>query len=188
MIRRLFPVVMVVVLSAGVAQAGTLAISFNDTTAQVTFDQMVRQDAWGKSAFGLRGFYSDRHNTGLFSGGMNVLGAVKDTGLEVGAGIRGYYIDADQGDDMLAGALGGLVRFVPPGFTKVSLTGSLFYCPKVFTGLDGERLLDTEVKAAYKIIPRASVFISYTTIRAKFENEDARNLDNSIRGGLSLKF
>jgi len=187
MVGRLLPVLVGVLLSASVAQAGSLAISFSDTSAQVAFDQALSQDAWGNSVVGVRGLYNDRKETKLISGGLNVMGAVAGTGLELGAGVRGYYADSD-GDDILSSGLGGLVRFVPPGFAKASLTGSVFYCPKIFTGLDGERMLETEVLAAYEIVPRATVFVSYTTIRAKIEDRGDRNLDDSLRGGLLLSF
>ena len=187
MIGRLLPVLAAVLLSASVAQAGSLALSFNDKSAQVAFDQALSQDAWGSSVLGVRGLYNDRKDTKLISGGLNVLGAMGGTGLELGAGVRGYYADSD-GDDILSGGLGGLVRFVPPGFSAASLSGSVFYCPKIFTGLDGERMLETEVTAAYQIVPRATVFLTYSTIRAKIEDRGSRNLDDTLRGGLMLSF
>jgi hypothetical protein len=174
-------------LSAGVAQAGSLAVSFNDLSAQVAVDQALTEDAWGRSILGIRGLYNDRRDTKLVSGGLNVMGAIAGTGLELGAGVRGYYVDSDN-DDIASGGLGGLIRFVPPGLPQASLSGSVFYCPKVFTGLDGERLLDTEVTAAFEIVPRATVFVSYTTIKADIEDRDQRTLDDSFRGGLVLSF
>jgi len=71
---------------------------------------------------------------------------------------------------------------------KASLSGSVFYCPKVFTALDGERMLETEVVASYEIVPRAKVFVSYTTIKAKIEDRGDRTLDDTLRGGLALSF
>jgi hypothetical protein len=174
-------------LSAGMAQAGSLGISFSDLTAQVALDQAVREDAWGRSVVGVRGLYNDRKDTKLASGGLNVLGTITGTGLELGAGVRAYYVDSDA-DDIASGGLGALIRFVPPGFSYASLSGSLFYCPKVFTGLDGERLLDAEVMASFEIVPKASIFLSYTTIKAKIEDRGNRTLDDTLRGGLSLSF
>ena len=184
---RLMAVVLVLLMSAGVARAGTLSISFSDLTAQLAFEQAVTEDAWGRSLVGVRGLYNDRKDVELVSAGLNVLGGIEGTGLELGAGVRGYYVDSD-GDDIMSGGLGGLVRFVPPGFSKLSLSGSVFYCPKVLTALDGERLFETEVKASFEIVPRANLFLTYTTIRAKIEDREDRTLDDSLRGGLSLSF
>jgi len=105
MIGRLLPLLAAVLLSANVAQAGSLAISFSDLTAQLAFDQTITQDAWGRSLFGVRGIYNDRNDTELVSAGLNVMGGIEGTGLELGAGIRGYYADSD-GDNILSGGLG----------------------------------------------------------------------------------
>jgi hypothetical protein len=185
--KRLLPVMVGVVLSAGVAQAGTLAVSLNDLSAQIAFNQTITEDARGRSVLGVRGLYNDRKDTELVSAGLEVLGPLGKTGLELGAGVRGYYADSD-GDEIAGGGLGGLVRFVPPRLSKLGLSGSVYYCPKILTGMDGERLLEVEVAAAYHFAPRAAVFLAYTEVKADIESRDKRTLDDSLRGGLSLSF
>lgn len=187
MIKRLLPVVVGMVLSAGVVQAGSLGLSFNDSAAQLGFSQTVSEDAWGHSELVVRGLYNDRKDAEMVSAGLEVLGPFGKSGLEFGAGVRGYYADS-YGDKLAGAALGGLVRFVPPGLSKVKLSGSVYYCPKIFTGMDGERLLESEIAAAYHFVPRAAVFLAYGVVKANIENSDARTLDDSVRGGLSLSF
>lgn len=187
MIRRLLPAVVGVVLSAGVAQAGNLAFSFNDFSAQAAVNQAVTEDSRSRSLLGVRGLYNDHQDTELVSAGFEILGPLGKSGLELGAGVRGYYADV-EGDNLTAGGVGGLIHFVPPGASKVKLFGSVYYCPKIFTGMDGERLLETEIAAAYEFVPRAAVFLSYTVVKADFENRNERTLDDSLRGGLSLSF
>jgi len=187
MLRRLLPALVGVVLSAGVAQAGNLSVSLNDYSAQLAFTNTITEDARGQSVFGVRGIYNDRTKSNLLSAGLEVLGPVGKTGLELGAGLRGYYVDGD-GDNVAGAGLGGLVRFVPPGAPKVRLSGRFYYCPKILTGLDGERLIDTEIAASYSVAPRARVFLSYTVIRAAIEKSDTRTLDDSLRAGLTLSF
>lgn len=187
MIKRLLPMVVGVVLSAGVAQAGNFSLSFNDFSAQAALSQAIAEDSRGRSVVGMRGLYNDRKESELFSAGLEVLGPVGNTGLELGAGVRGFYANS-YADDIAAGGLGGLIRFSPPGAAKIKLSGNVYYCPKIFTGLDGERLLETEIAAAYEFVPRASLFVSYTVIKADIENRHERTLDDSLRGGLSLSF
>lgn len=176
-----------VLLSAGAAQAGSLSVSLNDLSAQLAFSQALSEDARGRSLLGLRGIYNDRKDTELASAGLEVLGPIGKTGLELGAGVRGYYADHD-GDSLAGAGLGGLLHFVPPGAPKIKFSANLYYCPKILTGMDGERLLETEVAAAYDFAPRAAVFLSYTTIKADIENHGERTLDDAVRGGLSLSF
>jgi len=187
MIGRILPVVAGVLLSAGVAQAGNLALSFNDLSAQLAVGQTITEDGRGHSELGVRGLFNNRKDTNLFSAGLDVLGPMGKTGLELGAGVRGYYVDSD-GAKISGAGLGALLRFVPPGFSKASFAASLSYCPKIFTGMDGERMLDTEIKAAYEIVPRATAFLSYTEIKANIEDLGERTLDDSLRVGLSLSF
>jgi hypothetical protein len=189
MIKRMFTLSVVagVVLSASVASAGTVAVSFSDLSAEAAYNQNITEDAWGRSVFGVRGIYNDRHDTKLVSLGLEVLGSMGGTGLELGAGARGYYAESDN-HDVGAGGLGGLIRFVTPGLEQLSFSGSVYYCPKVFTGLDGERMTDAEAKVAFEIVPRATVFVSYTEIRAKIEDRGTRNLDDTFRVGLALTF
>ena len=188
MLRCLFTALLGMLLSVEVAQAGSLSVSLNDSSAQIAFNHTITEDAKGQSDLGVRGIYNDRTDTELVSAGLEVLGSVGGkTGLELGAGVRGYYVDS--ADDKVAGAgLGALVRFVPPRASKVRLSGRIYYCPKILTGMDGERLLDTEVAVSYNVAPRARVFLSYTVIKANIENRDARTLDDSLRGGLTLSF
>ncbi|HSH13726.1 MAG TPA: hypothetical protein VLA15_08250 [Desulfurivibrionaceae bacterium] len=188
MIRHLLPAVVGVVLSAGLAQAGTFGLSFNDNSAQLGYSQKVFQDNWGYTELMVRGLYNDRKDTELVSVGLEVLGPINRTGLELGAGARGYYADSD-GDDIIGAGLGGVVRFVPPGVDKLKLSGNIYYCPKIFTGMDGERLWETEIAAAYEFVPRAAVFITYTVTKGDFDPRgDERTMDDSLRGGLALSF
>jgi len=186
--RCLFPVLLGLLLTAGVAQAGSLSISLNDFSAQMALSHTVTEDARGQSILGVRGIYNDNKKSQLVSAGLEVLGPIGGkTGLELGAGIRGYYADID-GDHVAGAGLGGLVRFVPPGVPLLKLAGGVYYCPRILTGMDGERLWDTEVAVSYNFAPRARVFLSYTLITADIENHNNRALDDSLRGGLTLSF
>lgn len=188
MIRHLVPAVVGVVLSAGLAQAGTFGLSFNDNSAQLGYNQKVYQDDWGYTELMVRGLYNDRKETELVSVGLEVLGPIDGTGLELGGGVRGYYADSD-GDDIIGAGLGGVVRFVTPGLEQLKFSGNIYYCPKVFTGMDGERLWETEIAASFEFVPRASVFITYSVMKADFDPRgDERTMDDSLRGGLALSF
>lgn len=188
MFRRLLPAMAVVVLSAGMAQAGVFSLSLNDYSAQMALGHTITEDTRGKSILNVRGLYNNRKDSKLVSAALEALGPIGGkSGLELGAGVRGYYVAS--GDEHIAGAgLGGLIRFVPPQAPKVKFSGSVYYCPKILTGLDGERLLDTEFAAAYNFAPRVTAFLSYTVIKADLDNFGARTVDDSFRGGVSLSF
>lgn len=170
-------------------QSGELAVSFSDKTAQLAVRQQMDDSAGGSSVFGVRALYNDRKDTELLSVSFDVLGPLGNTGLEIGAGVRGYYVNAGGNDDEIgAGGVGGLVRFVPPTLPKASFVGSVYYCPEVFNILDGEGLWDVEVAASFEIAPRATAFVSFTEIEADIENRGDQTLDKTLRVGLTLGF
>ncbi|MCK4838058.1 MAG: hypothetical protein KAS94_04600 [Desulfobulbaceae bacterium] len=171
------------------AQAAELAISFSDQTAQLLLRHQVAEYQSGRSVLSVRGLYNDRKETELVSASFDVLGPLASTGLEIGAGVRGYYVTSGINHEQVgAGGIGVLVRFVPPRLTRASFTGSLYYCPEVFNILDSEGLWDAEVKASFEIAPRAVAFASYTEIEADIEFYRDRTLDKTFRVGLSLGF
>ena len=112
-----------------------------------------------------------------------------DTGLEVGAGVRGYYINSGpSNEDIGAGGVGALVRLVPPVLPKASFSVGFYYCPEILTALDGEGLWDAEFKASFEVAPRATAVVSYTEIEADIEGQGERTLDRTFRVGLTLGF
>jgi len=171
-----------------VASATGLDFSFNDEAAQVAVSQTTVEDASGKVEMALRGLYSDPEDSLIGSFGANVLGKIGPVpGLDVGAGVKGYIGDTDK-DDILAGGLGLLAEFAPEQLHGLGFAAEYFYCPKVFSGLDTERMTEFETRASYEIIPRASVYVSYSEMRADIEDKGYRDVDDGFRVGLELEF
>jgi hypothetical protein len=189
MFKKLTLCSLILLLSTTVAHAAELAISFSDKSAQLALNQQVGDYQEGRSVFGIRGLYNDRKDTELVSASFDVLGPIGRTGLEIGAGVRGYYVNSGLNNDELgAGGVGALIRFVVPELPSLSFSGKVYYCPDVFT-VDGEGLWDAEIQAAYEIAPRAAAFVTYTEIEAEFEDyRGDRTLDKTLRGGIALSF
>jgi hypothetical protein len=189
MIKKLVLCSVFVVFGAVSAQAAELAISFSDQSAQLVFQQQVDNYDNGRSVFSVRGLYNDRKDTELISASFDVLGPFANTGLEIGAGVRAYYVNYGINSDKIgAGGIGVRVRFVPPRLARLSFTGSIYHCPEIFNTLDGEGLWDAEFKAAFEIAPRAVAFVTFTEIEADFEFQGDRTLDKTLRVGLALEF
>jgi hypothetical protein len=193
MTRKMIILLSVMLLWATAVHASELGISFNDYSAQVAFRSQVGTYDSGTSVFGVRGLYNERRDTSLVAASFDVLGPVGNSGLEIGAGVNGYYIETKATensvtDDVAAGGLGAIIRFTPPGLEKLSFTGRVYYCPEIFTGLDGDNLLETEARASFEIAPNARVFATYNEIKVDIENKDSRTIDDTFRVGLSLGF
>ena len=193
MTRKMIITLMVMILWTTAAQAAELGISFNDFSAQVAFSSEVGSYDSGRSIFGVRGLYNDDEDTEMVSASFDVLGPIANTGLEIGAGVNLYYLGTSAAgssvtDDVAAAGIGAIVRFTPPGLEKLSFSGRVYYCPDVFTDLDGEKVLETRLKAAFEIAPQAEVFAYYNKVEVDIENKGSRTIDDTVRVGLSLSF
>ncbi|MBU0482267.1 MAG: hypothetical protein KKG47_14325 [Proteobacteria bacterium] len=187
MTKSLFVAFSSVLLCSSIAQAGNFTLGFNDYSLQASLSQVVSQDDRGRSVLRVDGLYNDREDSKLFSAALEVSGPLGNTGLELGAGIKGYYVKINK-LDIAAGGLGALAAFTPPGVPKLKFAGNVYYCPKVFTSLDGDRMLSSGVTASYEIASRAVVFLGYTDTRADMENNQEWKIDRGFRGGLALEF
>ncbi len=190
MIKRILIVICGLMLcgTSSYAAGGVLELGVSDVTAHGSWDQTISEDDNGMSVFRIRGLHNSREDTTLASVDLDVFGNFSAVpGLKVGAGVRGYWVDTDH-DDITAGGFGLLGELFPPALQGLGFTANMFYCPRIFTGLDADRLFETQLQIVYKIIPRASIFVGYSNIRADMEDTGKRTLDDGFRGGLKLIF
>jgi len=193
MTKKLIISFSVMMLWATGVHATEFGISFNDFSAQVAVRNQVGTYDSGHSILSVRGLYNERRDTSLFSASFDVMGPVANSGLEIGAGINGYYVETEASgtsitDDIAAAGIGAIIRFTPPGMEKLRFTGRVYYCPEIFTGLDGENVLEAEARASFEIAPNARVFVTYNEIRVDIENKGDRTIDDTVRGGLIIIF
>ncbi len=188
MSRKLIAIAAAMLALPSMAQATGLDFSFNDEAAQVVLSQTTVEDANGKVEMNLRGLYADPENTAIGSFGVNVMGGVDPVpGLDIGAGVKGYIGDTDK-DDILTGGLGFIAEYEPGALRGVGFAAEYFYCPKVFSGLDTDRLTEFEARASYRIVPRAAAYVSYSEVRADIKDKGYRTVDDGFRVGLELEF
>jgi hypothetical protein len=193
MLRKLIVLFVAMITSTTVAHASELGVSFNDISAQVSLRSQVGSYDSGRSIFSVRGLYNEDRDTSLVSASFDVLGPIANTGLEIGAGVNGYYADTkatgtSESDNILAGGIGAIVRFTPPGLERLNFSGRLYYCPEIFTGLDGEKLVETEARASFEISPNSTAFVNYNVVKADIENKGSRTLDKTFRVGVVIGF
>lgn len=184
--REIVVLAAVLIAMPSVAFATGLDLSFNDQAVQAVVSQYIHVDYNGLAEANLRALYSKPDDTFIGSVGGNVLGTSLFPGLDLGAGIKGYFGNADAGD-VLAAGLGVMASYSPEVLPKVAFTMGFFYCPGVLSGEDTNRLYEFETKAKYKIIPRAAAFISYSEIRADFD-DGYHTLDDGFRIGMEFEF
>ena len=186
MINRVLVILGVFLFCSVNAAAGTLDLSLNEYSARADLTKVIDEDGNGFAAISLGGLYNDKE-TVLGSLAMYVMGKItRLPKVQLGVGVKSYLLSTEE-KDILAGGFGALLRLenIAP---KVNFDGRFFYCPDILTSLDANRMVESEVKIEYELIPRAIVFLSYTNIRAEMEFIGSREVDEGVRLGLHLAF
>jgi YfaZ precursor len=178
-----------VLLMAGTAHATSFDLSFDNDSAQVGLTQPLVADELGASRFGARLLYNGDENTRLLSAGVEFVGEPGNVpGLEIGVGVQGYGGRTDQGQDILAAAVGGVASYTPPALGGVVFGAKLYVAPKIFSGLDSDGLLETAVRVGYRVTPKIEVYLGYQNIRSDFGRLDTWTIDEAVRLGFAATF
>lgn len=175
---------------AATAGAASLDVSLNDDSIQGQVFFTVTEDAYGTSQVGVRGLYNDDESTRLISGEVDFLG--KPAGIPgltagVGAILWAGEAGSDETADLLSVGIGAKVSFEPPQLMGVGIDGKLFYGPKILTGGDSERVVESAVRLSYAFIPKARCFVEYQKIHVDFDGSDG-DIDDDLRIGFEAKF
>ncbi len=187
--RKSLAALAVILLIAGTAHATSLDLAFDNDSAQVAVIQPLVADELGSSQFGARFLYNDDEETKLFSAAFEFVGEPGNVpGLKVGVGVQGYGGSTDRDQDMLAAAVGGLIRYVPPALGGVSFGARLYVAPKIFSGLDSDGMLETAVRAGYNVTPKIEVYLGYQNIRSDFGRYGTWTIDDALRLGFAASF
>lgn len=189
MVQRLFGLALALSLVATGAGATSFDLAFNNDSAQVEVIQPLLVDELGSSQVGGRFLYNDDEETKLGSVGLEFVGEPGNIpGLVFGVGAQGYGGSTDQGQDILAAAIGFSVQFAPPPLNGVVFGGKIYFAPKIFSGLDCEGMLETALQVGYKVTPKVLIYLGYQNIRADFERRDTWTIDDDLRLGFKAHF
>jgi hypothetical protein len=171
------------------AWSSSFELSFNDMSAQAQLDLPLRSDDYGTIQLEGRALYNDHEDTRLGSAGLLFVGEPGNVpGLSLGVGGLLYGGRADDGQDLLSLGVGGRLNFAPPALGGFGVAGKVYYAPRIFTGLDAERLLETGIRLGYAVTPKVRVFAEYQNIRCDFEHRGNWTIDDEVRVGFLASF
>jgi hypothetical protein len=192
--RRLIAAVFLVALGAVEAQAaGSIELDFNDDSAQGRLIIPLVLYDHGSSEFNARVLYNDDEDLTLGSAGLDFIGQPAQVpGLSLGVGLEvlgGQKEDPSTDQDILALAAGARLSYLPPGLNDtVGLHARVFYAPKVLSGLETDRALETALRASFSIIPQVDIFLEYQNVQMDFEDIGDQTADEEIRIGFLGRF
>ncbi|KIH77828.1 YfaZ precursor [Geoalkalibacter ferrihydriticus] len=172
-------------LTATAAAADSIDIGFNDDSFQLIYERPLSRDDYGTALASGRFLHNGDEKTTLGSIGADFVGEPGNVpGLELGVGTKFYAGTTDRSTDFINLAIGLRGAFAPPQFWGLGVAGRLYYAPKVFSFRDSERLLESELRLTYAVLPKVKVYVGYQNMRLK---EDRRNenwtIDDAVRIG-----
>jgi hypothetical protein len=175
---------LLILLFAVPAAAGTLDVSLNDESArgafgwQVTEEHLVADVSWFHQE-------DDQNLVGL---GLHAAGeATFGNGVYGGVGLNAVYGDDDVHDGWGIG-LGGFFRW---GFTRsgrVGLLVDLHHAPEMFSGGDLEGYTEFSAGIGYRILTTAEVHVGYRHIELEPENGSDAELSEDLMFGFTLRW
>lgn len=170
--------------------AGELDISLSNDTAQVRYYAPMSHSKYGHTDFDIGALFTEDDDF-MATAGMMMSGEAgsRAPGVHLGVGFRAYGVSFDNtNDDVLALALGGEVRVVPPSERRLGIAFYGNFSPDITTFGDAEQFSDFGGRVEYEVLPEAAIYIGYRQIKAELESGPTVTLDKGGHVGLRMKF
>lgn len=174
------------------AMADTLDLNLRNSAAQVQYATSMGRDSLGKTEFHFGALYSDSDNQHNTLGDFGIV--VKDEvgssapGWSVGAGIKGVVSHTD-GTNESAIAIGGLIRYSPPGLPRMGIVGQLYFAPNITTFSDANRYVEDGLQVEYSIVSNAAAYLGYRNIQFNINSTSSNaTVDEGVFVGVRMTF
>jgi len=176
--------------SSAFAQRATIALS--DSSAEFGYGMLVGSTEYGRTEFGIDFLYND-DDAYMGNVSLQVFDEVgsKSYGLEAGVGGKLYGVSHDEAEALSLG-IGGMLRYALPINTRIVLGLDGYYAPSIVSFFDAQWFYEVGARAAFKILPKASIFFEYRDFAMEVENESNKDVtahvDKTYRLGLEVLF
>ena len=184
--RRCFAFVFFILLYSVNAYAQSISVDINEESVQVMFKTPINEEGLGDNEFSARFLYTADDQ--LFSLGFDILGELEYiSGLELGIGGKLYGANAEDNDVLFIGG-GALFRYAPFKLDGPFFSGLLYYAPRVVSFFDAERSLEADLKIAYELVPRGTVYFGYRNLWIELEETEKVRIEEGMFVGLEYRF
>ena len=182
--RTLILSVLFMLLTAGVAMAGSIGLDFNNDSAEGRVSFTLNEDEFGKVLFNGRYLYNSDEDTNLGSTAINFYGEPGNIpGMTFGAGFIGYFGKSHKSDTLNVG-LNGELEYMPAQLAGVGFGAKVGFAPKVFSFTDSEGLLEYSGQVFYAVTPKIHVYVNYQGIDGETDMNKDIKIDRDLRFGL----
>ncbi|MDY6854411.1 MAG: YfaZ family outer membrane protein [Thermodesulfobacteriota bacterium] len=184
--HRCFAFVFFILLCTVNAHAQSISVDINEESAQLMFKSIFSEESFGDTELNARVLYTS--DDLVYSLGADILGEPGGmSGLEVGVGGKLYGANTKDNDVFFIG-FGALFRYAPFELDGLFFSGLLSYAPRVLSFFDAERLLEADLKIAYELVPRGTVYIGYRNLWIDIEEIEKVRIEEGIFAGLEYRF
>ena len=174
------------------AMADTLDLNLRNSAAQVQYGTSMGRDSLGKTELHFGALYSNSNNSNNTLGDLGIV--VKDElgsnapGFSVGAGIKGVAAHT-QSTNESAVAIGGLIKYSPPGLSRMGLVGQLYFAPNITTFGDANRYVEDEFEVEYSIVSNTAAYLGYRNMQFNLNSTSSNaTVDEGVLIGVRLSF
>jgi hypothetical protein len=183
--RAALGLVLGILLTTGPAAAGDLDFDLSDSAARFDFRFPVTES-------GLHGDVGILHHEDdgdMIFGGIQMVDDAGGGGepFTVGLGVRAVSIDANVADGS-AVSIGGFFRYVMPDYNRFAFGGYAYVAPSVTSFGDMDRYLEYGIRAEYRVMKKASLYLGARDVSADFTGGGDATIDDGFHVGISLEF
>ncbi|MGB8408826.1 MAG: YfaZ family outer membrane protein [Gallionella sp.] len=174
------------------AIADDLDLNLRNSAAQVQYCTSMGRDSLGKTELHVGALYSNSNNSNNTLGDLGIV--VKDElgnnapGWSVGAGIKGVAAHT-QNTNESAVAIGGLIKYSPPGLSRLGLVGQVYFAPNITTFGDANRYVEEEFEVEYSIVSNTAAYLGYRNMQFNINSTSSNaTVDEGVLIGVRLSF
>lgn len=180
----------VMCVSSMAASAQQIDLSMSNDTALLSYTMPISYSPAGRTDADFGVLYTEDNDLMIMAGiAMSGEAGSQVPGLDGGVGFKFYGLSMDNGADIGAVTIGGMLRYVLPGLNRVGLVGSLNYAPNITTVGDADRLWDFNARVEFEVLPAAIVYLGYRDVGARMEiNKFDIDMDKGAHIGLKMSF
>lgn len=104
-----------------------------------------------------------------------------------GLGARAVAVDANVIDGTGV-AIGGFFRYVVPEYNRFAIAGNAWVAPSVTSFGDLERYVEFGVRAEYRVLKQASIYVGLRDVSVDFAGFGDATVDDGLHLGINLEF
>jgi hypothetical protein len=123
--------------------------------------------------------------------GLNLAGFASSGSnpITAGVGARIVYTNGEKSNqDGFMAPVGGFLRWSPSGLDRLSVSGDIYYAPKILSLGDAEKYEEYAIRVGYNITREADIYIGARYINGEYKQAPRALYDNGMHVGISLRF